>query len=113
MSLLTWLSRWLMTKGTPRFTASTSVRPSETIACGMVASFAANVSVAAAMPAVGAVYSTTAVVLALYSQRSNRIGSTPAAFLAAVMRRPVGRWLVVLLSVLVAVSVILQHLLGT
>ena len=35
MSLLTWLSRWLMTNGTPRFTASTRVRPSETIACGI------------------------------------------------------------------------------
>jgi hypothetical protein len=38
-----------------------------------------------------------AVVLVLYTQRTGRPGSTPAAYLATVMSRPVGRWLVLLL----------------
>ena len=38
-----------------------------------------------------------AVVLVVHAQRGNRPGSTPAAYLASVTRRPVGRWLVLLL----------------
>ena len=50
MSLLTWLSRWLMTNGTPRFTASTSVRPSETIVCGILRPRLASTSLALMPP---------------------------------------------------------------
>src|SRR5439155_8829505 len=35
MSFATWLSRWLITNGTPRFTARTSARPSETMVWGI------------------------------------------------------------------------------
>jgi len=38
-----------------------------------------------------------AVVLVLHAQRTSRLDSTPAAYLAAVMSSPVGRWLVLLL----------------
>lgn len=38
-----------------------------------------------------------AVVLVLYTQRTGRPSSTPTAYLATVMSRPVGRWLVLLL----------------